>query len=163
MEQLPYEFTKLVWRSVVSDSSTLWCVDRFYTEHIQLHPVLGMTVQALKTATTLTEYISDALSCCVRVHATAHGVQLVQYSAEDGLAVRPLWDLDPSVAAAVIGGTSIFGGRGTYSGTIVGVLILTVLATMLTIMQIPEGSRRIVFGLIILGVTAIYVLITEER
>ena len=33
----------------------------------------------------------------------------------------------PSVAAAVIGGTSIFGGRGGYAGTIVGALILTVL------------------------------------
>ena len=32
----------------------------------------------------------------------------------------------PSVAAAVIGGTSILGGRGGYSGTIVGALILTV-------------------------------------
>ena len=35
----------------------------------------------------------------------------------------------PSVAAAVIGGTSIFGGRGGYAGTIVGALILTVLTT----------------------------------
>lgn len=69
----------------------------------------------------------------------------------------------PSVAAAVIGGTSIFGGRGGYSGTIVGALILTVLATMLTVMQIPEGSRRILFGLIILGVTAIYVRLTTDR
>ncbi len=69
----------------------------------------------------------------------------------------------PSVAAAVIGGTSIFGGRGTYSGTIVGALILTVLTTMLTVMQIPEGTRRIFFGLIILAVTAIYVRITEEN
>ncbi len=34
----------------------------------------------------------------------------------------------PSVAAAVIGGTSILGGRGGYSGTIVGALILTVVA-----------------------------------
>ena len=66
------------------------------------------------------------------------------------------------IAAAVIGGTSIFGGRGTYSGTVVGALILTVLATMLTIMQIPEGTRRIFFGLIILAVTAVYVRITEE-
>ena len=33
----------------------------------------------------------------------------------------------PSVAAAVIGGTSIMGGRGGYGGTIVGALILTVL------------------------------------
>jgi ribose transport system permease protein len=69
----------------------------------------------------------------------------------------------PSVAAAVIGGTSIFGGRGTYSGTIVGALILTVLTTMLTVMQIPEGTRRIFFGLIILVVTAIYVRITEDN
>lgn len=68
----------------------------------------------------------------------------------------------PSVAAAVIGGTSIFGGRGNYSGTIIGALILTVLATMLTVMQIPEGTRRIFFGMIILVVTAIYVRITEE-
>lgn len=68
----------------------------------------------------------------------------------------------PSVAAAVIGGTSIFGGRGTYSGSIVGALILTVLTTMLTLMQVPEGTRRIVFGLIILSVTAIYVRITDE-
>ncbi len=68
----------------------------------------------------------------------------------------------PSVAAAVIGGTSIFGGRGSYSGTIVGALILTVLGTLLTLMQVPEGARRIVFGGIILGVTAIYVKLTES-
>lgn len=69
----------------------------------------------------------------------------------------------PSVAAAVIGGTSIFGGRGDYPGTVVGALILTVLTTMLTVMQISEGTRRICFGLIILAVAAIYVRITEER
>ena len=69
----------------------------------------------------------------------------------------------PSVAAAVIGGTSIFGGRGGYSGTIVGALILQVLATMLTVLQMPEGTRRIIFGGIILLVTALYVRITEER
>ena len=68
----------------------------------------------------------------------------------------------PSVAAAVIGGTSMFGGRGGYAGTIVGALILTVLTTLLTILQMPEGSRRILFGLIILAVTAAYIRITED-
>jgi ribose transport system permease protein len=68
----------------------------------------------------------------------------------------------PSVAAAVIGGTSIFGGRGGYAGTIVGGLILTVLTTLLTVLQMPEGSRRIMFGAIILAVTAAYTRITEE-
>ena len=68
----------------------------------------------------------------------------------------------PSVAAAVVGGTSIFGGRGGYGGTIVGALILTVLATMLTLLHMPEGGRRILFGLIILAVTSLYIRLTEK-
>ncbi len=68
----------------------------------------------------------------------------------------------PSVAAAVIGGTSIFGGRGSYSGTIVGALILTVLTTMLTLLQMPEGARRILFGAIILAVTAVSARLSEH-
>lgn len=75
--------------------------------------------------------------------------------------VEPL--LLPSVAAAVIGGTSIFGGRGGYTGSIVGALILTVMTTMLTILQMPEGARRILFGLIVLFVTAAYIRIVEDR
>ncbi|MBL8575742.1 MAG: ABC transporter permease [Mesorhizobium sp.] len=69
----------------------------------------------------------------------------------------------PSVAAAVIGGTSIFGGRGSYTGTIVGALILTVLTTLLTILQMPEGARRMLFGAIVLLVTAAYLRIIEDR
>jgi ribose transport system permease protein len=68
----------------------------------------------------------------------------------------------PSVAAAVVGGTSIFGGRGGFGGTIVGALILTVLATMLTLLNMPEGARRIIYGLIILAVTALYVRLAEK-
>jgi len=69
----------------------------------------------------------------------------------------------PSVAAAVIGGTSIFGGRGGYAGTIIGALILQVLSTMLTIMKMPEGARDMLFGAIVLAVTAIYLKIIEDR
>lgn len=69
----------------------------------------------------------------------------------------------PSVAAAVIGGTSIFGGRGSFAGAIVGALILRVLDTMLTLLQMPEGARTAMFGLIILAVTALYVRITGTK
>ena len=48
----------------------------------------------------------------------------------------------PSVAAAVIGGTSIFGGRGGYGGTIVGALILAVISALLTALGQPEAVRR---------------------
>ena len=68
----------------------------------------------------------------------------------------------PSVAAAVVGGTSIFGGRGGYGGTILGALILTILGTLLTLVQMPEGARGVFFGAIILAVTAIYMRLTNQ-
>ena len=68
----------------------------------------------------------------------------------------------PSVAAAVIGGTSIMGGRGGYGGTIVGALILTVLTALLTVLGLPEPTRQIVFGSIIVIVAAAYTRVTGE-
>jgi ribose transport system permease protein len=71
-------------------------------------------------------------------------------------------ELLPSVAAAVIGGTSILGGRGTYTGTIMGALILTVLGALLTILLLPEPVRQIVFGSIVVLVAAAYTRATTE-
>jgi ribose transport system permease protein len=68
----------------------------------------------------------------------------------------------PSVAAAVIGGTSIMGGRGGYGGTIVGALILAVLSSLLSSLGYPEAVRQILFGSIIVAVAAAYTRITSE-
>jgi ribose transport system permease protein len=62
----------------------------------------------------------------------------------------------PSIAAVVIGGTSIFGGRGGYAGTIVGALILTVLNSLLTLLSAPEPIKQILYGAIILTLAAAY-------
>jgi ribose transport system permease protein len=67
----------------------------------------------------------------------------------------------PSVAAVIIGGTSIFGGRGGYSGTIVGALILTVLNSILTLLDVPESVRQILYGAIILLLAAAYTRLTD--
>jgi ribose transport system permease protein len=68
----------------------------------------------------------------------------------------------PSVAAAVIGGTSIMGGRGGYGGTIVGALILTVLIALLSSLGFPEAVRQVLFGSIIVIVAAAYTRVTAE-
>jgi ribose transport system permease protein len=68
----------------------------------------------------------------------------------------------PSVAAAVIGGTSILGGRGGFGGTIVGALILTVVSSLLTSLGYPEAVRQILFGSIIVLVAAAYTRVTAE-
>jgi ribose transport system permease protein len=68
----------------------------------------------------------------------------------------------PSVAAAVIGGTSILGGRGGFAGTIVGALILTVADSLLSSLGFPEAVRQILFGSIIVIVAAFYARLTTE-
>jgi len=66
----------------------------------------------------------------------------------------------PSVAAAVIGGTSIFGGIGTYSGTILGALILGVLATMMTFLDAGQAIQQVVYGGIVLALAWLYARVT---
>ncbi len=66
----------------------------------------------------------------------------------------------PSVAAVIIGGASIFGGRGGYSGTIVGALILTVLNSILTLLDVSEPIRQILYGAIILLLATAYTRLT---
>jgi ribose transport system permease protein len=72
-------------------------------------------------------------------------------------------DLLPSVAAAVIGGTSIFGGMGTYSGTIMGALILSVLQSLLGFLQTGQAVQNIVYGSIVLALAWIYASTTRSR
>lgn len=69
----------------------------------------------------------------------------------------------PSVAAVVIGGTSIFGGVGSYSGTILGALILSVLNSMLTFLNVGQAVQQVVYGLIVLSLAWVYARVTAER
>lgn len=62
----------------------------------------------------------------------------------------------PAIAAVVLGGTSILGGRGTYLGTIVGVLVVTLLQSILSIVQMPEAGRQVIYGLVIVGMLLAY-------
>lgn len=67
----------------------------------------------------------------------------------------------PSVACVIIGGTSIFGGRGGYAGTMVGALILTVLTSILTLLDVSEPLKQILYGAIILTLAAAYARLTD--
>jgi ribose transport system permease protein len=68
----------------------------------------------------------------------------------------------PTVAAVVIGGTSIFGGVGGYVGTALGALILTVLDNLLTLTNSSQAVRQIIYGAIILALAWLYARISAE-
>jgi ribose transport system permease protein len=57
----------------------------------------------------------------------------------------------PVITAVVIGGTSILGGKGSYAGTVAGAIFITLLSSILSVLQMPEALRQIVFGVIILA------------
>jgi ribose transport system permease protein len=89
------------------------------------------------------------------VLSAAAGILLVGFNNAADLGIAGPFLL-PSVAAVVIGGTSIFGGLGGYAGTILGALILTVLDSLLTILNASQAVRQVLYGLIVLALAAIY-------
>jgi ribose transport system permease protein len=70
------------------------------------------------------------------------------------------YELD-AIAAVVIGGTSLSGGRGTVLGTLIGALIISVLANGLRILSVPQEWQTVVTGLII--ILAVYADILRRR
>lgn len=74
----------------------------------------------------------------------------------------------PTIAAIVLGGTNVLGGRGTYLGTVAGVILITLLQSILSVLQpqiffaefglkVPaEVFRQIVFGIVIIGMLLLY-------
>ncbi len=64
--------------------------------------------------------------------------------------------LFPSVAAVVVGGTMLTGGKGSYFGTMAGALVLTLITSLLTALQLPESFRQIILGGTLLVLISIY-------
>lgn len=108
--------------------------------------------QLLSIRTWLVKLITYGL--CGLLSAVA-GIILVGVTNAPQLSLAEVFLL-PSIAAVVIGGTSIFGGRGSYGGTFVGALVLVVLNNLQVLLDAPEPVRDIVYGSIILLVTTAY-------
>jgi ribose transport system permease protein len=62
----------------------------------------------------------------------------------------------PSIIAVVIGGTSLAGGTGGYVGTMAGAVVLVLLQSILTTLNIPPPGRQIVFGATLLALMLLY-------
>jgi ribose transport system permease protein len=87
--------------------------------------------------------------------SAAAGVLLAGYSTK---AYQGMGDpyLLPAVAAVVLGGTNILGGRGSYIGTIAGVILITLLQSMLSVMKIDEAGRQLIYGGVIIAMLLVY-------
>jgi ribose transport system permease protein len=64
--------------------------------------------------------------------------------------VGNLYELD-AIAAVIIGGTRLSGGRGTLTGSIVGVLIFTLISNIFVLENLPSDIQSIAKGVIIVA------------
>jgi len=64
--------------------------------------------------------------------------------------------LFPSIIAVAIGGTQMSGGKGTYLGTIAGAIVIQLITSLLTTMQLPQALQQIVFGTLLVIILIVY-------
>ncbi len=83
------------------------------------------------------------------------GVLLAGYASKAAQAMGDAYLL-PAIAAVVLGGTSILGGRGNYLGTVAGVILITLLQSILSVMQIEEYGRHVIYGGLIILMLLLY-------
>jgi ribose transport system permease protein len=83
------------------------------------------------------------------------GVLLAGYASKAAQAMGDPYLL-PAIAAVVLGGTSILGGRGNYLGTVAGVILITLLQSILSVMQIEEYGRHVIYGVVIITMLLVY-------
>jgi ribose transport system permease protein len=72
------------------------------------------------------------------------------------------WELD-AIAAVVIGGTSLSGGKGSVGGTIVGVLIMGLLINIMNLLEIEAYPQQMAKGVIIIAALALHNVLARRR
>jgi ribose transport system permease protein len=82
--------------------------------------------------------------------AAVGGLLLVGYSGQAYLGMGDNYLL-PVIAVVVIGGTSIFGGKGSYVQTVAGALLITVITSALVSSGVEQSGQSILYGGIILA------------
>ncbi len=83
------------------------------------------------------------------------GVLLAGYASKAAQSMGDAYLL-PSIAAVVLGGASILGGKGSYLGTVAGVVLITLLQSILSVMQMPEAGRQVTYGVVIVAMLLLY-------
>jgi ribose transport system permease protein len=83
------------------------------------------------------------------------GVLLAGYASKAAQSMGDAYLL-PAIAAVVLGGTHVLGGRGSYLGTVAGVILITLLQSILSVMQIDEAGRQLIYGAVIVVMLLLY-------
>ncbi|PWE53371.1 ABC transporter permease [Metarhizobium album] len=100
--------------------------------------------------------------CLSGALAATTGILLLGFSGGGFVGVGDSY-LFTTIAAVVLGGTSLLGGAGGSTQTVIGVLVLQVLTSLLVGLGFSFAAQQVVFGLMIVPMVAIYARSPEIR
>lgn len=106
---------------------------------------IGANETAAHLAGVPTKLIRTMLYVISGVFSALAGLCILGYSGSSFANVGGQYML-ASIIAVVLGGTPLSGGRGGYTGTMIGALLLVVLQGLLTTLSIDEAGRQVIFG-----------------
>jgi ribose transport system permease protein len=146
----------------IPNAVVVWVVVGVVAVFLLTRTTFGRTVYAIGNRERAA-YLSGARTRLVMMTAFAlsgglsafGGVLLAGYASKAAQAMGDPYLL-PAIAAVVLGGTSILGGRGSYLGTVAGVILITLLQSILSVMQMPEFGRHVTYGVVIVAMLLIY-------
>jgi ribose transport system permease protein len=140
----------------------VWLAVSVVVAFILQRTVLGRSIYALGNkesaaylAGVSTKSVTIVCFALCGLTAGLAGVLLAGYSQRAYQAMGDPYLL-PAIAAVVIGGTNILGGRGRYLGTLVGVILIVLLNSVLSIMEMPEAGRQVIYGGVIILMLLVY-------
>jgi ribose transport system permease protein len=110
---------------------------------------IGSSIAAARVVGLPIETLTVAAYGMSGLCASLAGMLLAGYSSGATLDMGDPF-LMPSIAAVVIGGASVSGGKGSYFGTFAGAIFLSALSTIITVLSLSQGWRNIIQGGIIL-------------
>jgi hypothetical protein len=89
IEPAPATLAKDLWQAITATRCKWWCQGRFWMENVQLHPVLGASVQAVRAAAKETAQAgSRTLQAAVEKHARGIGLRVREWSQRWGLVLQ---------------------------------------------------------------------------
>jgi ribose transport system permease protein len=156
--QAPPFVTKLstAWWGSVPYVAVLWIILTVVVTLVLAFTTFGRSIYAVGSnrraselcglgvrRTTVLAYMLSGLA------AALGGALLVGYSGQAYLGMGDAYLL-PAIAVVVIGGTSIFGGKGSYVQTAAGALLITVITSILVTVDVDQSGQDILYGAIIL-------------
>ena len=146
----------------VPNALVVWVVVGAATVFLLTRTAFGRTVYAIGNRERAA-YLSGARTQAVVMAAFAiagglsafGGVLLAGYASKAAQAMGDPYLL-PAIAAVVLGGTNILGGRGSYLGTVAGVILIVLLQSILSVMQMNEAWRQVIYGAVIITMLLVY-------